>query len=101
MNSTIPADLLDLKDRFESWRTTRKYLREPIPDELRQAATDMTRRYPPSLVGRILKLDPSRLKKPLIKRSPRTRGRKKRQTAFFELPIEMALPKVESPLGER
>ena len=34
MNSTIPADLLELKSRFETWRTNRKYMREPIPDEL-------------------------------------------------------------------
>jgi hypothetical protein len=63
MTSTIPADLLELKARFEIWRTNRKYVREPIPDELWKAAADLSRRYPPSLVGRVLKLDPSRLKK--------------------------------------
>lgn len=30
MNSNFPADLLELKDRFETWRTSRKYVREPI-----------------------------------------------------------------------
>jgi hypothetical protein len=35
MNSTIPADLLELSVRVETWRTNRKYVREPIPDELR------------------------------------------------------------------
>jgi hypothetical protein len=34
INSTIPADVLELKARFETWRTDRKYVREPIPDEL-------------------------------------------------------------------
>jgi hypothetical protein len=34
MNSTIPADLIEIKDRFETWRTNWKYLREPIPDDL-------------------------------------------------------------------
>jgi len=34
MNSIIPAGLLELKARFETWRANRKYLREPIPDEL-------------------------------------------------------------------
>ena len=76
MNSTIPADLLELKARFETWRTNRKYVREPIPDELWNAAADLSRRYPPSLVGRVLKLDPSRLKKLLIKRSARAPVRK-------------------------
>jgi hypothetical protein len=32
MNSTTPADLLELKVRFETWRANRKYVREPIPD---------------------------------------------------------------------
>ena len=31
MNSTIPADLLELRARFETWRANRKYVREPIP----------------------------------------------------------------------
>jgi hypothetical protein len=40
MNSTIPLDLLELQARFETWRTNRKYVREPIPDELWNAAAD-------------------------------------------------------------
>jgi len=46
MNSTIPADLLELKARFETSRTNRKYVREPIPVELWDAATDLGRHYP-------------------------------------------------------
>jgi hypothetical protein len=63
MNSTIPVDLLELKTRFETWRTNRKYMREPIPDELWNAAAELSRRHPPSLVGHVLKLDSSKLKK--------------------------------------
>jgi hypothetical protein len=100
MNATIPADLLELKARFETWRTNRKYVREPIPDELRNAAADLSRRYPPSLVGRVLKLDPSRLKKPVIKGSARTSVRKKPQATFFQLPTEIALPEVGSLLPQ-
>jgi hypothetical protein len=33
MNSTIPVDLLELQARFETWRTNRKYMRQPIPDD--------------------------------------------------------------------
>jgi hypothetical protein len=47
-----------------------------------------------------LKLDPSKLKKLLIKRSGRTSVRKKPQAAFFQLPTEIALPKVGSPLPQ-
>ena len=100
MNSTIPADLLELKARFETWRTNRKYVREPIPDELWNAAADLSRRYPPSFVGRVLKIDPSRLKKFLLKRPVRTSTRKKPRATFFQLPTEIALPKVESPLHQ-
>jgi hypothetical protein len=92
--------LLELKACFETWRTNRKYVREPIPDELWNVAADLSRRYPPSLVGRVLKLDPSRLKKLLIKRSARTSVRKKPQAAFFQLPAEIALPDVGSPLPQ-
>jgi hypothetical protein len=63
MDSTVPADLLKLKTQLEAWRATRRYARQPIPDEFRQAAADMAWRYSPSLVRRILKLDPWQLNK--------------------------------------
>jgi hypothetical protein len=91
MTSIIPADLLDLKTRFETWRANRKYVREPIPDELWNAAADLSRRYPTSLVGKVLKLDPGRLKKLLTKGSARTSVRKKPQAFFLQLPTESAL----------
>ena len=50
MDSTVPAGLLKLKDRLEAWRATRKYARQPISEEIRQAAAEMTARYSPSLV---------------------------------------------------
>jgi hypothetical protein len=99
-DTTIPADLIELKARFDAWRASRKYVREPIPDDLWSAAADLSRRYPPSLVGRVLKIDSSRLKKLLIKRSPRTSNRKKPQATFFQLPAEIALPEVGSPLPQ-
>ena len=87
MNSTIPADLLELKARFETWRTNRKYVREPIPDELWNAAVDFSRRYPPSLVGRVLQIDPSRLKNFLLKRfSPPSRGKSRRPLSSIYRP---------------
>ena len=73
-------------------------MREQIPDELWSAAADLSQHYPPSLVGRVLKLDPSRLKKLLIKRSAPAPVRKKPQAAFFHLPTEIALPEVEAPV---
>ena len=82
-------NLLKLKDRLESWRATRKYARQPIPDEFRQAAADMAGRYSPSLVRRILKLDPWQLNKRTTKKPDRARHKPK--TAFFTLPSEPPL----------
>ena len=89
MDSTIPADLLKLKARLEAWRASRRYARQPIPDEFRQAAAEMTGRYSPSLVRRILKLDPWRLNKPATKKHNRTHHEP--QTTFFSLPPEAAI----------
>ena len=36
METTIPAELLDLKARLDQWRANRKYLRQPLPPDLRQ-----------------------------------------------------------------
>ena len=90
MDSTVPADLLKLKARLEDWRATRRYARQPIPVEFRQAAAEMARRYSPSLVRRILKLDPWRLKKPETKRSDRVH--RQPQATFFTFPLDIALP---------
>jgi hypothetical protein len=98
MNTTIPAELLTLKTRFDDWRANRKYVREPIPDELRLAVLEMIRRNPPSLIRSVLKVDPSRLKKksptkgnapkgPASKEKPRpTINPTHPEVAFFKLP---------------
>src|SRR5262245_39902183 len=89
MYSTVPSDLLKLKDRLEGWRSTRNYARQPIPDVFRQAAADMAGRYSPSLVRRILKLDPWQTNKRTTKKPDRARHKPK--TAFFTLPSETQL----------
>src|SRR5262249_16585749 len=85
MDSTIPADLLKLKARLEVWRATRRYARQPIPEEFRRAAAEMTERHSPSLVPRVLKLHPWRVKKPTTKKLKRAQH--KLQTDFFSLPV--------------
>src|SRR5262245_53141319 len=100
MTDQIPSDLLKLKIRLDAWRKKRKYLRQRIPDELRRAILELCRRYPHSLIRRVLKLQPSRLKSPDRSRrtrsattAARSRARKQPPTAFFELPIGVASPK--------
>ncbi len=97
MDSTLPADLLELKARIDDWRANKKYNREPIPAELRQAAMNMSRRYSPALVRRILKLDPWRLNGSRKTPSPPTAVRKKPQSAFFKLPPAAVLPETIMP----
>ena len=104
MTDQIPSDLLKLKIRLDAWRKKRKYLRQPIPDKLRRAVLELCSRYPPSLIRRVLKLQPSRLKSPDKSRQTRSgatparsRSRKQPPAAFFELPISAAEPKVAPP----
>jgi hypothetical protein len=101
MVDSIPAELLQLQTRFETWRANRKYLRESLPDELRSAAQEMLRRYPPSLIHRILKVYPSRLKKrPPAKRSaPRAAAPKKKPTPLR--PTRPGAPKHKSKSSSR
>jgi hypothetical protein len=122
MMDSVPAELLELQTRFETWRANRRYVRESIPDELRSAVLEMRRRYPASLIHRLLKVDPARLKKrpPATRSVPKAAAPKKKpmparpsrpdvpkrklksptpaqvaplpQPAFFRLPTEAALP---------
>jgi len=54
----LPDDLLDLQSSFDHWRANRKYQSEPIPDELRDAALEMSRQYPLSLLRWVLRINP-------------------------------------------
>ncbi len=108
MTDQIPSDLLKLKIRLDAWRKKRKYLRQPIPDELRRAVLELCSRYPHSLIRRVLKLQPSRLKSPDKSRqtrsaatAARSRARKQPPAAFFELPISAAEPKAPPAPTER
>jgi hypothetical protein len=80
----IPDDLLELQARFDQWRANRKYKREPVPDQLRDAALEMSRGYPSSLLRQVLKIQLRRLM-PKAKTSARRSKRQQAQTAFFKL----------------
>jgi len=85
----IPDDLLELQSRFFQWRANRKHKREQIPDTLREAALEMSRRYPSSLVQRVLKIQLCRLT-PKTETHRRQSKRQQAQTAFFKLPPPQA-----------
>jgi hypothetical protein len=87
----IPDDLLELQARFDQWRANRKYNREPVPDQLRDAALEMSRRYPSSLLRQVLKIQLCRLM-PKAKTNARRSKRQQPQTAFFKLQPPAPLP---------
>lgn len=62
MKSSLPADLLELKTRFDAWRKTRQ-TRSPIPEDLRHAAVALLERYSASMICRVCRLHPHSLKK--------------------------------------
>jgi hypothetical protein len=99
METLIPNDLLELKARLDQWRATRKHAREPIPDELRNAALEMAGKYPRKLIRRILKLDPWRLtRNQAANQSNRQSALKQPQTAFYKLPADALSPQPAPPL---
>ena len=84
---SIPAELLGLQSRLDAWRAERAHKRQQIPDDLRQAILELSDRYEPSLLRRILNIDPWKLKRNQVAKRPmRTTTRTSPQTAFFKLP---------------
>jgi hypothetical protein len=98
--SVIPADLAELKTRIDAWRANKKYKREEIPAELRKEVINMSRRFPPGIIRRILKLDPWRLIHSGKASIPTKTLRKKPQSAFFKLPSASLLPDTIAPASQ-
>src|SRR5262245_51727212 len=100
METTIPADLLDLKALLHQLRAKRKYLRQPLPHDLRQEVIAISRRYPGALLRRVLKIDPWRLNTSTAKKPKPSATRKKEQTTFFKLPTNPILPEpLQAPVS--
>lgn len=68
--TTIPAELLTIKTRFDEWGTGRKFKREPIPNDLRQAVVKISNQISRAQIRKILKVDPWRLMEQKTKMSP-------------------------------
>jgi hypothetical protein len=96
METTVPAELLDLKKRLDEWRANRKYLREPMPAELQQAVSSVSRRYSGTLLRQVLKIDPWRLNRSMAKKPARSASPRKQQATFFKLPTDAVLPEPPS-----
>jgi hypothetical protein len=97
MDTTIPAELLDLKTRLDHWRATnRKHLRQPLPPDLRQEVIAISRRYPGTILRRVLNIDPWRLNRSTAKKPRHGATHKKERTTFFKLPTDAILPDLPS-----
>jgi hypothetical protein len=57
MDSNFPQYLLDLKIRIDNWLFTRRFIRQPLPVELREAIIQTHSRHPVSLIKKALKTD--------------------------------------------
>jgi hypothetical protein len=84
METNIPADLLDLKARFDEWYKMRKCIRSRIPDDLRLAAIEMLRRYPPALICNLCRINRSTLNR--LRGSKKLHKKPKSKEPFFILP---------------
>ena len=56
MDSNFPQDLLDLKNRIDHWRLTRRFVREALPAELREAIIQILSVIPSSRSNRLSNL---------------------------------------------
>ncbi len=93
MKNNIPAELLELKTRFDQWRATRKTKVEPIPDALRSAALEMSKQFSSTLLQRVLKIQLWHLKRRGPTNHPPRAGKSNLpRPAFFKLPLETVLP---------
>jgi hypothetical protein len=88
----IPAELLTLKTRFDEWRIGRKFKREPIPNDLRQAVFKISGKVSHAQIRKFLKVDPRRLLEQKTKSAPIRSIAQTKQTPFFELPVAVGLP---------
>jgi hypothetical protein len=80
--TTIPVELLTLKTRFDEWRIGRKYKREPIPNDLRQAVVKISGKVSQAQIRKFLKVDPRRLLEQKSKRAPIRSIAQTKQTPF-------------------
>ena len=99
MDSQIPAELLNLKHRFDHWRAHRRRMLERLPDDLRHDALKMLDIHPPALLRRVLNVDPKILTRTSKRASISASAPPVKQQSppiFFQLPTDAVLPQGSS-----
>ena len=81
----LSPDIADVVNQFERWRQTRKSRREPIPEQLWQAAVQLAGRYSINKVSKALRLNYTDLKNHVHGRPRRQAVKPVQSAAFIEL----------------
>ena len=87
--TAVHAELDAVRQAFEQWRNTRSG-RQRVPEELWQAAVDLSGSYSVSKIATELKLDYSRLRRRIQKRSPEPPS-----SRFIEVRMDHFLPSAQ------
>lgn len=90
---SITPELLEMKARLDAWRAERNHIRQALPAELKSAILELSPRYSPSILRRVLKINPWKLKRaPTVASASRVSARRSTTTAFFKLPDPTITP---------
>lgn len=91
----LPSPLESVWYKFEEWRTSRKSLRESIPDNLWTTAADLCKQYSINQVSRALHLNYMALKKKVSGQSLVTDKKKASSPLLVELDCQRSFPASE------
>ncbi len=82
---TLPSPLESVQYQFETWRETRKNLREPIPEYLWEAASKLQNEYPISRISKALRLNHTDLKNRISGQKSNRKNKNQSSPLFVEL----------------
>jgi hypothetical protein len=84
-NLTLPSPLESVQYQFERWRENKKTSREPIPEHLWEAASELKNEYPISRISNALRLNHTDLKNRISGKKSKQRRKEQSSPLFLEL----------------
>lgn len=103
----LPSPLESVRYQFEKWRETRKSPREPIPENLWEAAAALQDRYPISHIAKALRLNHTDLKSRIYEEKSSCQMKKTASSFFVELdwphhfPASECIIEMENAFGSK
>ncbi|MBA4369632.1 MAG: hypothetical protein C0403_18565 [Desulfobacterium sp.] len=85
---SLRFDLEFVKNQFEAWRANRKKRREPIPEQLWEAAKELVKIHSINKVSRTLGLNYTDLKKRILGKEYPLSANRKKEPSLVELSYE-------------